>query len=79
MSYSTDFGGKNLVVRTTARMTNLTVILFGAGLSAVLVYALTTELFSKNSPTVLYTAACDKIKASSEVRVLSSAHIIGQT
>ncbi|KAG9314595.1 TIM21-domain-containing protein [Chiua virens] len=58
-------GGK--VIRTTQRTTNLTVILLGAGLSAVLVYALTTELFSKNSPTVLYNGACDRIKSSPKV------------
>ncbi|KAH9937430.1 TIM21-domain-containing protein [Fomitopsis serialis] len=52
------------VARTTARTTNLAVILVGAGLSAVLIYALTSELFSKNSATVLYGQACDKIKAS---------------
>ncbi|CCM01637.1 uncharacterized protein FIBRA_03698 [Fibroporia radiculosa] len=52
------------VARTTARTTNLAVILFGAGLSGVLIYALTSELFSKNSATVLYGQACEKIKAS---------------
>ncbi|KAH9835807.1 TIM21-domain-containing protein [Rhodofomes roseus] len=52
------------VARTTARTTNLAVILVGAGLSAVLIYALTSELFSKNSATVLYGEACEKIKAS---------------
>ncbi|KZT74874.1 hypothetical protein DAEQUDRAFT_659963 [Daedalea quercina L-15889] len=52
------------VARTTARTTNLAVILVGAGLSAVLIYALTSELFSKNSATVLYGQACNKIKAS---------------
>jgi hypothetical protein len=51
-------------MRTTARTTNFTVILLGAGLSAVLIYALTSELFSKNSPTVLYGEACERIKAS---------------
>ncbi|KAH7915113.1 TIM21-domain-containing protein [Hygrophoropsis aurantiaca] len=55
------------VVRTTQRTTNLTVILLGAGLSAVLVYALTSELFSKNSPTVLYGDACQRIKDSARV------------
>ena len=55
------------VVRTTARTTNLTVILVGAGLSALLIYSLTTELFSKNSPTVLYGEACERIKASPKV------------
>ncbi|KIJ21512.1 hypothetical protein PAXINDRAFT_104697 [Paxillus involutus ATCC 200175] len=58
-------GGK--VLRTTQRTTNLTVILLGAGLSAVLVYALTSELFSKNSPTVLYSDACELIQASPRV------------
>ncbi|KAG5648213.1 hypothetical protein DXG03_006168 [Asterophora parasitica] len=58
-------GGK--VIRTTARTSNLTVILLGAGLSALLVYSLTSELFSKNSPTVLYGDACERIKASSKV------------
>ncbi|KAJ7129975.1 TIM21-domain-containing protein [Mycena crocata] len=52
------------VKRTTARTTNLTVILIGAGLSSVLIYCLTSELFSKNSPSVLYDDACDRIKAS---------------
>ncbi|KAI0728588.1 TIM21-domain-containing protein, partial [Fomitopsis betulina] len=52
------------VARTTARTTNLAVILVGAGLSAVLIYALTSELFSKNSATVLYGQACEKVKAS---------------
>lgn len=54
-------------MRTTARTTNLAVILLGAGLFALLGYSLTTELFSKNSPTVLYGDACERIKASSKV------------
>ncbi|KAI0094562.1 TIM21-domain-containing protein [Irpex rosettiformis] len=58
-------GGK--VVRSTARMSNLFVILFGAGFTAVLVYALTSELFSKNSATVLYGQACELIKSSPNV------------
>ncbi|KAI0768555.1 TIM21-domain-containing protein [Trametes elegans] len=58
-------GGK--VVRTTVRTSNLAVILAGAGLSIVLIYALTSELFSRNSPTVLYNKACDLIKASPQV------------
>ncbi|KAI8995382.1 TIM21-domain-containing protein [Trametes punicea] len=58
-------GGK--VMRTTARTTNLVVILAGAGLSIVLIYALTSELFSRNSPTVLYNKACELIKASPQV------------
>ncbi|KAG2368756.1 TIM21-domain-containing protein [Suillus spraguei] len=58
-------GGK--VIRTTQRTSNLAVILLGAGLSAVLVYALTSELFSRNSPTVLFNDACDRIDASPRV------------
>ncbi|KDQ54782.1 hypothetical protein JAAARDRAFT_37885 [Jaapia argillacea MUCL 33604] len=58
-------GGK--VARATAWTTNLTVILFGAGLSALLIYTLTSELFSRNSPTVLYGEACEKIKESPRV------------
>ncbi|KAI0724279.1 TIM21-domain-containing protein [Cerioporus squamosus] len=58
-------GGK--VVRTTARTSNVLVILAGAGLSVVLVYALTSEMFSRNSPTVLFNKACDLIKASPQV------------
>lgn len=56
------------VLRSTARTSNLAVILFGAGLSAVLLYALTSELFSKNSPTVLHAQACQLIKESPRVR-----------
>ncbi|EKM60841.1 uncharacterized protein PHACADRAFT_247022 [Phanerochaete carnosa HHB-10118-sp] len=55
------------VGRATARTTNLFVILFGAGFSAMLVYALTSELFSKNSSTVLYGQACELIKSSDKV------------
>ena len=54
-------------IRATARTTNLTVILFGAGLTAILVYALTSELVSRNSPTVLYEEACQRIRSSSRV------------
>ncbi|RXW14542.1 hypothetical protein EST38_g11313 [Candolleomyces aberdarensis] len=58
---------KGKVLRTTARTTNLGVILVGAGLSALLIYSLTSELFSKNSATVLYGDACERIKASPKV------------
>ena len=67
--------------RATARTTNLTVILFGAGLTTVLIYALTSELFSKNSPTVLYNEACERIKSSPRVcdHVLDSFYILNRT
>ncbi|KIY67593.1 hypothetical protein CYLTODRAFT_352855 [Cylindrobasidium torrendii FP15055 ss-10] len=58
-------GGK--VKRATARTSNLAVILFGAGLSAVLAYVLTTELYSRNSPTVLHEEACERIRKSPKV------------
>jgi len=58
-------GGK--AVRTASRTGNLVVILFGAGFSALLLYALTSELFSKNSPTVLYKDACKLIETSPRV------------
>ncbi|KAG8698166.1 hypothetical protein FRC08_006092 [Ceratobasidium sp. 394] len=53
--------------RAAARTSNLTVILLGAGLSAVLVYALATELFAKNSPTVIYGESCDRIRSSPDL------------
>ncbi|WVO13284.1 hypothetical protein L204_100897 [Cryptococcus depauperatus] len=55
-------GGK--VVRTTRQTGNLAVILFGGALFVVLTIALTTELFAKNSPSVLYSRAIDMIRAS---------------
>ncbi|KIK71346.1 hypothetical protein GYMLUDRAFT_254572 [Collybiopsis luxurians FD-317 M1] len=58
-------GGK--IKRTTAHTSNLIVIVFGAGLTAVLLYAVGSELMSKNSPTSLYSRACDRIKASPQV------------
>ncbi|KAG2023853.1 hypothetical protein CC2G_001460 [Coprinopsis cinerea AmutBmut pab1-1] len=58
---------KGKVLRTTARTTNLTVILLGAGLSVLLIYSLTSELFSKNSATVIYGEACDKIRNSPKI------------
>jgi len=54
-------------MRTTARTTNLGVILLGAGLSVLLIYSLSSELFSKNSPTVLYGNACEQINQSEQV------------
>ncbi|GHJ88491.1 hypothetical protein NliqN6_4893 [Naganishia liquefaciens] len=55
-------GGK--VVRMTTQTGNLTVILLGGTLFALLTYALTTELFAKNSPTVLHNQAIDLIESS---------------
>ncbi|KAF7789219.1 hypothetical protein EIP86_000160 [Pleurotus ostreatoroseus] len=59
-------GGK--VVRATSLTSSLFVIVFGAGFTAMLAYALTSELFSKNSPTVLHAQACELIKSSPRVK-----------
>ena len=63
----THLSSGRIALRATARTTNLGVILLGAGLSALLIYSLTSELFSKNSATVLYGDACERIKASPKV------------
>ncbi|KAJ7071501.1 TIM21-domain-containing protein [Mycena amicta] len=52
------------VNRSAARTTNFTVIILGASLTGLLLYSLTTELFSSNSPTVLYKNACERISTS---------------
>lgn len=55
------------VVRATARTSNFAVIALGASLTALLVYALSSELFSRNSPTVLYNVAIGKIEDCEEL------------
>lgn len=56
------------VVRSTARTSNLIVIITGAGLTALLAYTLLSDLFSPNSPTVKYGEACKMISQSIEVQ-----------
>ncbi|WWC87883.1 uncharacterized protein L201_002781 [Kwoniella dendrophila CBS 6074] len=55
-------GGK--LVRTTQQTGNLAVILIGGTLFVILTLSLTTELFAKNSPSVLYSKAIDMIRDS---------------
>lgn len=55
------------MARTTRQTGNLTVILVGGGLFVILAFALTTELFAKNSPSVLYSQAVDMIRDSNAV------------
>ncbi|KAF7306609.1 hypothetical protein MIND_00452200 [Mycena indigotica] len=55
------------VNRTAARTSNLGVIVLGAGLTAILLYSLGSDLFSPNSPSVLYEDACKRILASSKL------------
>ena len=51
----------------TRQTGNLGVILVGGTLFVVLAFALTTELFATNSPSVLYSHAVDLIRASDAV------------
>ncbi len=62
------FGGK--IKRSVAQTGNLTVILVGGTLFLVLTYALTSELFATNSPTVLQNRAIDLISSSSAIKPL---------
>lgn len=59
-------GGK--MARTGARASSSVVILAGAALTALLVYALATELGSRNSPTVIYADVCELIKEHNGLR-----------
>lgn len=63
-------------VRTATRTTNFIVIVLGAGFSGLLVYALASELFAKNSPTVLYNEICERIKTSPVVRRIAGKLIL---
>jgi len=67
------------VGRTVKQSANLGIILLGGGLFVVLTLSLTTELFAKNSPSVLYSQAVDLIRSSDAVSLLrpplSTAHI----
>lgn len=49
-------------MRTVRQSGNLLVVVFGAGLFLILTLALTTELFAKNSPAVLYSECIDMIR-----------------
>lgn len=60
------------VVRAGRQTGNLTVILVGGTLFVILAFALSTELFAKNSPSVLYSQAVDLIRDSDAVRPCSS-------
>ena len=68
----------SIVARATAQTSSLFVILLGGGLAALIVYALATEMGSSNSPTVLYSDACERIKRSQAVgsRIFSVLHFI---
>lgn len=55
------------VARATVNSTRLLVIGFGAALTGVITYALASELFARNSPTVIYQQACKIIENSPKV------------
>lgn len=60
--------------RTTQQMGNLTIILVGVGLLVILSIALSTELFAKNSPSVLYSQCIDMIRDSDAVGTHLTTH-----
>lgn len=55
------------VARATVQSSRTMLILGGGALTFVLVYALTSELFAKNSPTVIYADVCKRVQTSAEI------------
>lgn len=55
------------VARATVQSSRTLLILGGGALTFVLIYALTSELFAKNSPTVIYANACKRVQKSPEI------------
>lgn len=49
-------------MRTASHTKNLAIILIGAGLASLLIYTVTSEIYSSNSPTNLFKDACERIK-----------------
>ncbi|TXT15602.1 hypothetical protein VHUM_00105 [Vanrija humicola] len=59
-----ELGVRGKIGRAFRQSGNLAIILLGGGLFVVLTLALTTELFAKNSPSVLYSQCIDMIRDS---------------
>ncbi|WFD43947.1 hypothetical protein MPSI1_002612 [Malassezia psittaci] len=59
--------GGQKVARATVNSSRFLVISFGAALTGVIAYALGSELFARNSPTVIYNQACKIIEDNSKV------------
>ncbi|CBQ71842.1 conserved hypothetical protein [Sporisorium reilianum SRZ2] len=55
------------VARATVQSSRTMLIFGGGALTFVLIYALTSELFAKNSPTVIYSDACKRVQNSAEI------------
>ncbi|EPQ28909.1 uncharacterized protein PFL1_03710 [Pseudozyma flocculosa PF-1] len=62
-----DLKGGQKVARATVQSSRTVLIFGGAALTFVLVYALSTELFAKNSPTVVFGDACKRVQTSPEI------------
>ncbi|KAL4402072.1 TIM23 mitochondrial import inner membrane translocase complex protein [Malassezia pachydermatis] len=58
---------QDLMARATVNTSRLFVIGTGALLTIVIGYALSTELFARNSPTVIYSEACKLIQKSDKI------------
>lgn len=70
--YAGRASANEIVARAGRQTGNLSVILVGGTLFVILAFALSTELFAKNSPSVLYSQAVDLIRASDAVSPLST-------
>ncbi|TKY86784.1 hypothetical protein EX895_004424 [Sporisorium graminicola] len=55
------------VARATVQSSRTMLIFGGGALTFVLIYALTSELFAKNSPTAIYSDACKRVQNSVEI------------
>lgn len=58
------------VARVTVGTSRFVLIGMGAALTGVIAYALASELFARNSPTVIYNQACKLIEQSPKVRAV---------
>lgn len=57
-----------LVLRTASQTKNLVIIIIGAGFASLLIYTITSEMYSSNSPTNLFKDACERIKRNPRAR-----------
>lgn len=62
-----DLSGGQKAARATVNTSRFFVVSFGALLTFVVGYSLTSELFARNSPTVIYNEACKVIQKSDKV------------
>ena len=55
------------MARVSVNTSRFFIISFGAALTFVIGYALTSELFARNSPTVIYNEACKLIERNAKM------------